>query len=64
MKPTNAGKTKPEAGPCKMADGGGMYLEMMPNGSQYWRMTAIGRCNMNPDWLKYARSETSRDMPA
>lgn len=30
-------KAKPEAKPYKMADGGGMYLEVMPNGSKYWR---------------------------
>ena len=22
----------------KLADGGGMYLEVMPNGSKYWRL--------------------------
>ncbi|PTR14514.1 MULTISPECIES: tyrosine-type recombinase/integrase [unclassified Nitrosospira] len=32
-----ARKAKPEAKPYKMADGGGMYLEVMPNGSKYWR---------------------------
>ncbi len=31
-------KAKPEAKPYKMADGGGMYLEVMPNGSRYWRL--------------------------
>jgi integrase len=31
-------KAKPEAKPYKKADGGGMYLEVMPNGSKYWRM--------------------------
>lgn len=25
-------------GPYKLADGGGMYLEVMPNGSKYWRL--------------------------
>jgi integrase len=30
-------KAKPEAKSYKMADGGGMYLEVMPNGSKYWR---------------------------
>lgn len=29
---------KPKAKPYKLADGGGMYLEVMPNGSKYWRM--------------------------
>jgi integrase len=31
-------KAKPEAKPYKMADGGGMYIEVMPNGSKYWRL--------------------------
>ncbi|TXT26824.1 MAG: integrase family protein [Gallionellaceae bacterium] len=31
-------KAKPEAKPYKLADGGGMYLEVMPNGSKYWRV--------------------------
>lgn len=31
-------KAKPEAKPYKMADGYGMYLEVMPNGSKYWRL--------------------------
>jgi integrase len=31
-------KAKPETKPYKMADGGGMYLEVMPNSSKYWRM--------------------------
>lgn len=35
---TIIGNTKPEAKPYKMADGGGMYLEVMPNGSKYWRL--------------------------
>ncbi len=40
MKLTDAAvrKAKPQAKPYKMADGGGMYLEVMPNGSKYWRM--------------------------
>ena len=31
-------KAKSEAKPYKMADGGGMYLEVMPNNSKYWRL--------------------------
>ena len=31
-------KAKPQAKPYKMADGGGMYLEVTPNGSKYWRL--------------------------
>jgi hypothetical protein len=30
-------KAKPEAKAYKMADGGGMYLEVMLTGSKYWR---------------------------
>jgi hypothetical protein len=29
---------KPLAKPYKLGDGGGMYLEIMPNGSKYWRL--------------------------
>jgi hypothetical protein len=29
---------KPKEKPYKLADGGGLYLEIMPNGSKYWRM--------------------------
>ncbi|MBY0408302.1 MAG: tyrosine-type recombinase/integrase [Rickettsiales bacterium] len=29
---------KPTEKPRKMADGGGLYLEVAPNGSKYWRM--------------------------
>lgn len=29
---------KPDAKPRKIADGGGLYLEIMPNGSKYWRL--------------------------
>jgi len=31
-------KAKSETKPYKMGDGGGMYLEVMPNGSKYWRL--------------------------
>ena len=31
-------KAKPEAKSYKLSDGGGMYLEVMPNGSKYWRL--------------------------
>ena len=31
-------KTKPKAKSFKLFDGGGMYLEVMPNGSKYWRL--------------------------
>jgi integrase len=31
-------KAKPKAKPYKMGDGGGMYLEVMPNESKYWRL--------------------------
>lgn len=29
---------KPADKPYRLADGGGMYLEVMPNGSRYWRL--------------------------
>lgn len=31
-------KSLPRPKPYKLADGGGLYLEVMPNGSRYWRM--------------------------
>ncbi|KAF0843442.1 integrase [Methylovorus glucosotrophus] len=31
-------KAKPEARPYKMADGGGLFLLVQPNGSKYWRL--------------------------
>jgi len=31
-------KAKPDTKSYKMSDGGGMYLEVMPNGSKYWRL--------------------------
>ena len=31
-------KSKPEIKSYRMADGDGMYLEVMPNGSKYWRL--------------------------
>lgn len=34
---TACNKAKPKDKPYKMADGGGLYLEVMPNGSKYWR---------------------------
>ncbi len=33
-----ARKANPKEKPYKLADGGGMYLEVMPNGSKYWRL--------------------------
>lgn len=31
-------KAKPQDKPYRMADGGGMYIEISPNGSKYWRL--------------------------
>lgn len=31
-------KAKPTEKPYKKADGAGLYIEIMPNGSKYWRM--------------------------
>ena len=40
MKLTDAAvrKSKPEPKPFKMADGGGLFLLVQPNGSKYWRL--------------------------
>jgi integrase len=35
---TAARKAAPRDKPYKLADGGGMYLEVMPTGSKYWRL--------------------------
>jgi hypothetical protein len=29
---------KPREKPCKLADGGGLYLEIAPVGGKYWRL--------------------------
>lgn len=29
---------KPKEKPYKLSDGDGLYLEVMPNGSRYWRL--------------------------
>ena len=29
---------QPGASPCKLYDGGGLYLLVMPNGAKYWRL--------------------------
>lgn len=34
---TQCQNAKPKEKPYKLSDGGGMYLEVMPNGSKYWR---------------------------
>jgi hypothetical protein len=31
-------KSKPETKAYKLSDGAGMYLEVMPNDSKYWRL--------------------------
>jgi hypothetical protein len=31
---------KPQDKPYKKFDGGGLYLEVMPNGNKLWRLTA------------------------
>lgn len=31
-------KAKPDSQPYRLPDGGGLYLQVMPNGSRYWRM--------------------------
>ena len=32
-----AKNAKPKDKPYRLADGGGMYLEVMPTGAKYWR---------------------------
>lgn len=41
MKLTNTAceSAKPKEKPYKMADGQGMYLEIKPNSSKYWRLS-------------------------
>jgi hypothetical protein len=34
---TSCKNAKPSEKPRKMADSGGLYLEIMPNDSKYWR---------------------------
>lgn len=34
----SARNAKPQDKPYRLADGLGMYLEVMPNGSKYWRL--------------------------
>jgi len=40
MKLTNTAckNAKPKEKPYKMTDGAGMFLQVMPNGSKYWRL--------------------------
>lgn len=35
---TECKNAKPQDKPKKLSDGGGLYLEVMPNGSKYWRL--------------------------
>jgi len=35
---TQCKNAQPKEKPYKLGDGGGMYLEIMPNGSKYWRL--------------------------
>jgi hypothetical protein len=35
-------KAAPRAKPYKLADGGGMYLEVMPTGAKYWQGETAG----------------------
>ena len=38
LKDIQCRNAKPKEKAYKLADGGGMYLEIMPNGSKYWRL--------------------------
>ncbi len=33
--------SKPKDKPYKLADGGGLYLLVNPNGSRYWRLNIV-----------------------
>ena len=45
MKLTNevVQEAKPKDKPYKMADGGGMFLQVQPNGGKWWRLKYIWR---------------------
>ncbi len=34
---TGVNKSKPKGKVCRISDGGGLFLEVRPNGSKYWR---------------------------
>jgi hypothetical protein len=38
LKDIQCRNAKPKKKPYKLSDGGGMYLEIMPSGSKYWRL--------------------------
>lgn len=67
-------KAKPEAKPYKMADGGGLYLLVQPNGAKYWRlkyryagkekMLALGVYPDTPLALARERREEARKLLA
>lgn len=35
---TTCKNAKPKEKPYKLSDGAGMFLQIMPNGSKYWRL--------------------------
>ena len=38
LQPQQIQTIQPKASPCKLADGGGLYLLVTPNGAMYWRL--------------------------
>jgi len=62
---------KPREKSYKLADGQGMYLEVMPNGSKYWRLKyridgkekrmALGAIRPCHCWRRASRVMTSRN---
>lgn len=44
---------KPKEKACKMADGGGLYLEISPKGSKYWRMKCRRASDKKEDRLAF-----------
>lgn len=46
-------KAKPAEKSYRLADGKGLYLEVMPNGSRYWRMKYRFDGYWTPDWKSF-----------
>ncbi|WP_048331213.1 MULTISPECIES: Arm DNA-binding domain-containing protein [Klebsiella] len=46
---------KPREKAYKLADGAGLYLEVVPSGSRYWRMKMEGRREMMQWYADYIK---------
>ena len=52
-------KAKDSTKTVKISDGGGMYLQIQPNGSKYWRMNcSINRKQITLAFWSMANSDT------